>query len=65
MFQIGGTPKPPAPGRKEKPARKPALVTVTVKLEPRLKEKFDLLGGEAWLREQVEQARIDSAFDAS
>lgn len=62
MFQMGGgkraaaEPKPKAP-------KKPALVTVTVKLEPRHRQKLELLGGEAWLREQIERAKLASPFD--
>ncbi len=62
MFGMGGTGPKPETGKKARTARKPARVPVTVRLEPRQREKFELLGGEAWLRDQIEQARFESVF---
>lgn len=63
MFQMGsGGTRRRADEAKPKAPKKPALVSVTVRLEPRHKQKLDLLGGEAWLREQIEQAKLASAF---
>ncbi len=57
MFSMGGKParqeaKKPGPTK----ARKPRMVSVTVKLEPAQRDKLKLLGGEAWLREQIDEA---------
>ncbi|AEG93377.1 hypothetical protein [Ramlibacter tataouinensis] len=66
MFGMGGRAKPPAPAPAKKPkaARKPALVPVTVKLEPAQHAKFQLLGGEAWLRGQLDAAAVEVVFKA-
>jgi hypothetical protein len=59
MFQMGGGHAPAKAAAKSKPqAKAPARVKVTVQLEPRQREKLALLGGEAWLREQIDQARV-------
>ncbi len=64
MFGMGGRkgaadkPRAAAP----RPAKKQALVSVQVKLEPRHREKLALLGGDAWIREQIEQAKLASPF---
>jgi hypothetical protein len=34
-----------------------------VKLEPRHREKLKLLGGDAWLREQLEKAKVQPLAD--
>jgi hypothetical protein len=62
MFQIGAGSKQQPAAKKPKAARKPAMVPVTVKLEPKQKQKFDLLGGDAWLRDQIEAAKFESVF---
>lgn len=41
---------------KPKPARKPTLVAVTVKLEARQRDKLKALGGDAWVRERIDAA---------
>ncbi|HZY19220.1 MAG TPA: hypothetical protein VFE82_12130 [Ramlibacter sp.] len=61
MFQIGGSGSPPPAERKRPPAaRKPPLVAVTVRLEPRQREKLELLGGDTWLRDQIDRATFDA-----
>jgi hypothetical protein len=63
MFQIGSNPHPedkPAKGKRAPPA--PRMVAVEVRLEPRQREKLALLGGDAWLREQIDQARVPTVF---
>ncbi len=62
MFGMGGSgPKPPAvTDRKPQAARKPALVAATVKLEPDQRDTFEWLGGEAWLREQLDMSRVST-----
>lgn len=63
MFGMGGThAKSTTAAKKARPAAKPELVAVTVKLEPRHREKLKLLGGDEWLREQLEKARLETAF---
>lgn len=37
-------------------ARKPTLVSVTVKLEARQRDKLKALGGDAWLRDRIDAA---------
>jgi hypothetical protein len=64
MFQIGGS-KPHPQDEPAKPKRAPAaprLVAVQVHLEPRQREKLALLGGEAWLREQIDEAKVPTVF---
>lgn len=65
MFGMGGAKPQTAPDKdkKDRPARKPALVSVTLKLEPAQRDKLELLGGEAWLREQIERAAAPSVFE--
>jgi len=48
----------PAPVPKERPssARRAAPVSVTVRLSPAQRDKLQRLGGEAWLREQIDAA---------
>jgi hypothetical protein len=63
MFQIGG----PHQSKKgeAKPGKAPAAprrVAVQVQLEPRQREKLALLGGDAWLREQIDAAKVPNAF---
>ena len=58
MFQIGGGSKPRPEPAKPKAPRKPALVSFTVKLQAEQKQKYELLGGDAWLREQIEAAKV-------
>ena len=63
MFGMGRPTRPaaaPAPATRKAGARKAAAVSVTVKLEPRLRERFEALGGEAWLREQLEKAEVEA-----
>ncbi|MEO7547624.1 MAG: hypothetical protein ABIT82_04325 [Ramlibacter sp.] len=50
-----GAPKKAAP---KKVARKPALVSVTVKLDAKRRDKLKTLGGDAWLREQIDAASV-------
>ena len=57
MFQMGDGVKRPVAAARPKAARKPAKVAVTVKLEPRQREKLQQLGGDAWIREQIDQAK--------
>jgi hypothetical protein len=66
MFGMGGSQAKAggAGAKKAKAAAKPELVAVTVKLEPRHREKLKLLGGDAWLREQIEQAKVEAVFGA-
>jgi len=59
MFQIGAGSKPRSEAAKPKAARKPALVSVTVKLQADQKHKYELLGGDAWLREQIAAAKVE------
>ena len=58
MFQMGGpkpaSPKPSAP--RAKPQRAPKRSAVTVHLDAAEKARFEELGGEAWLREQLHAA---------
>ena len=63
MFGMGPSHqgKTAAPAKAARAPRKAAAVSVTVRLEPRLKQKFEQLGGEAWLREQIERARVEAA----
>ncbi len=62
MFGMGkGSKASPAPAA-AKAAKKPATVAVTVRLEPRLRDKLELLGGDSWLREQLEKARVPAVF---
>jgi len=58
MFQIGGGSKPRPEAAKAKAPRKAATVSVTVKLQAEQKEKYELLGGDAWLREQIDAAKV-------
>lgn len=41
-------------------ARKPALVTVSVKLSAAQRDKLERLGGSAWLRERIDAAGDDN-----
>jgi hypothetical protein len=65
MFGMGG-PTRPSPQKEKAPAarKKAAPVSVTVKLTPAQRDKLELLGGEAWLREQIDQAQPPSPFGA-
>ena len=58
MFGMGGRkPQPqPTPEKQTPPARKAAAVKVTVSLSRAQKDKLERLGGEAWLREQIDRA---------
>lgn len=38
------------------PAKKAALVSVSVKLSAAQRDKLERLGGSAWLREQIDEA---------
>lgn len=59
MFQMGGGKPPPSrPEPKPRAERKPARVKVTVELEPRQRDKLAVLGGDAWLRERIDEARV-------
>lgn len=61
MFGMGKTPaKAAAAARKPKPEHK-AYVDVTVRLEPHQRDKLALLGGDDWLRRQIERARVEAA----
>ena len=61
MFGMGGShAKSSTTAKKARPAAKPELVSVTVKLEPRHREKLKLLGGDEWLREQLEKAKVQA-----
>ena len=63
MFQMGSDGRSRrADEPKAKAPKKPALVNVTFRLEARHKQKLELLGGEAWLREQIERAKLASPF---
>lgn len=65
MFGMTSRPKPaPAPQKKAAAARKPARVAVTVKLDPAQRDKLELLGGEDWLRAQLDKASLPSPFSA-
>ncbi|MFL6691712.1 MAG: hypothetical protein ACJ8GO_02015 [Ramlibacter sp.] len=59
MFQIGAGSKPRPEAAKPKAPRKPAMVSVTVKLQAGQKQKYELLGGDAWLREQIDAAKAE------
>jgi hypothetical protein len=59
MFQIGADSKPRPEAAKPKAPRRPAMVSLTAKVEPRQKQKYELLGGDAWLREQIDAAKVD------
>lgn len=60
MFGMGRSTAPaPAPAKPKSVGKKAAPVPVTVRLEPRLREKFEALGGETWLRKQLEAAQVD------
>jgi hypothetical protein len=66
MFGMGGQAKPQPQAEKAPAARKKAqLVGVTLKLTPAQRDKLELLGGEAWLREQIDQAEPPSPFGLS
>lgn len=54
MSKAGAGAKKAAP----KPARKPTLVSVTVKLEAQQRDKLKALGGDAWLRERIDAASV-------
>lgn len=56
--------KASAPAQKA-PAAKPKLVSVTVKLSPEQKEKLAELGGDAWVRERIDEASAAAAFTLS
>jgi hypothetical protein len=63
MFQIGGsTPHPKEPAKPKRAPAAPKRVAVQVHLEPRQREKLALLGGEDWLREQIDQAKVPAVF---
>jgi hypothetical protein len=64
MFGMGGKGAPAARQDKPRTAKKPAMVSVTVKLEPHQRDKLALLGGEAWVREQIDKAKFESVFTA-
>ena len=58
MFQMGG-PKPaspPPPTPRAKPQRAAKRSAVTVHLDAAEKARFEALGGEAWLHEQLRAA---------
>jgi hypothetical protein len=68
MFGMGGakprtTTEKKAAGTKTTPAKKRALVNVTLQLDPAQRDKLELLGGEAWLREQIDRAPSPSPAD--
>jgi|GEM_PF-6586286 len=63
MFGMGGKGAPPAPRpQRSKPEKNPVLVTVQVQLEKSQKDKLALLGGDAWIREQIDKATPESPF---
>ncbi|HSW17241.1 MAG TPA: hypothetical protein VLJ86_08450 [Ramlibacter sp.] len=63
MFSMGTKPTKAETKTPERAkARKPTLVSVTVQLEPKQRDKLALLGGDAWLREQIDEANLASAF---
>jgi hypothetical protein len=55
MFQMGGhKPPPPKPSTaRAKPQRAPKRSPVTVHLDATEKARFEELGGEDWLRQQL------------
>ena len=64
MFQMGGGAKPPAPAPSHpKTPWRPALVSVTLRLSPHQRDKLAQLGGEAWVREQIERAELAPPAD--
>ena len=56
MFGMGKAPAKAATAAKKTKAGRKELVAVTVRLEPRQRDQLVLLGGDAWLREQIERA---------
>ena len=58
MFQMGGhkPASPPPPAQRAKPKRAPKRNAVTVHLDAAEKARFEALGGEAWLQEQLRAA---------
>jgi hypothetical protein len=63
MFQMGGGGKPSVPEPGPKGPWRPALVSVTFRLAPQQRDKLARLGGEAWLREQIDRAALAPASD--
>jgi hypothetical protein len=64
MFGMSGKPAPKPAEKKTEPAKKQALVSVSIKLTPQQRDKLDLLGGDAWLREQIDAAKFESVFSS-
>jgi len=63
MFGMGSNAKPQPLAEKAPAARKkPQLVSVTLKLTQAQRDKLELLGGETWLREQIDEAQPPSPF---
>jgi hypothetical protein len=58
MFQMGGGDKRPEPKARAAAAKPARAVTVTVKLDAARRAKFESLGGEQWLREQIDRATV-------
>jgi len=59
MFQIGAGSKRRPEAAKPKAPRKPAMVSLAVKLQADQKRKYELLGGDDWLREQIDAAKVE------
>lgn len=65
MFQIGTKPKPsekPEPAKAadaERPAKPHRLLSVTVRLSAAQKERLAALGGDEWLRQQIDAAELE------
>jgi hypothetical protein len=64
MFGLGGKDPPPGKPQRAKAPKKPEFVSVQVKLEPAQKDKLALLGGDAWLREQIDKAKWEPPFSS-
>lgn len=65
MFGMGKPPAKSAPAAKHPKRERKDWVDVSVKLEPHQRDKFALLGGDAWLREQIERAKVPAAGSPS
>ena len=64
MFGMGRSPPPPrAEDRKQPaPAKKAAPVRISLSLSAEQRDKLELLGGEDWLREQIDRAPAPQVF---
>ena len=59
MFGMGKPARAPAATQKVRPpAKPPARAAVTVHLDAGERDKFEQLGGESWLRRQLQHARV-------